>query len=77
MEIRTADTLPRAQASERGIFSTADHSMGQERVNKPQSFFHLHLISDATGETLTTTAEHPFYTVSGKWLNAGDLEIGD
>lgn len=25
---------------------------GQNRVNKPQNFFHLHLISDATGETL-------------------------
>jgi len=25
---------------------------GVNRVNKPQSFFHLHLISDATGETL-------------------------
>ncbi len=32
--------------------STADHSQPPERVNKPQSFFHLHLISDATGETL-------------------------
>ena len=29
------------------------------------------------GETLTTTAEHPFYTVSGEWVNAGDLEIGE
>ncbi len=29
------------------------------------------------GETLTTTAEHPFYTTSGEWVDAGDLEIGD
>ncbi len=29
-----------------------------------------------TGETITSTDEHPFY-VDGKWLNAGDLKIGD
>ncbi|RUU45320.1 phosphoenolpyruvate synthase regulatory protein, partial [Mesorhizobium sp. M6A.T.Ca.TU.002.02.2.1] len=29
-------------------------------MNKPQSFFHLHLISDATGETLLAAGRaHP------------------
>lgn len=34
-----------------GLFHNCPQSDGP-RVNKPQSFFHLHLISDATGETL-------------------------
>ena len=29
---------------------------GDESVNNPPNFFHLHLISDATGETLITVA---------------------
>lgn len=39
------------------------------------------------GETLETTAEHPFYVVetnewssylsAGKWIDAGDLQVGD
>lgn len=33
-------------------FSTEAHRAGKNRVNKSQNFFHLHLISDATGETL-------------------------
>jgi len=32
--------------------STSANSPSPAHVNKPQSFFHLHLISDATGETL-------------------------
>ncbi len=32
--------------------STTTHNPPMNLVNKPQSFFHLHLISDATGETL-------------------------
>ena len=45
---------PAGLAGPARILSTADHSALTtcERVNKPQSFFHLHLISDATGETL-------------------------
>jgi regulator of PEP synthase PpsR (kinase-PPPase family) len=34
------------------LLSTVHHSRDPKGVNKPQSFFHLHLISDATGETL-------------------------
>jgi len=30
-----------------------------------------------SGETLTTTMEHPFYTADGEWINAGDLAIGE
>ncbi len=33
-------------------FSTGFNRQGTSGVNKPHSFFHLHLISDATGETL-------------------------
>jgi hypothetical protein len=29
-----------------------------------------------SGETLTTTAEHPFYTTDGEWIDAGDLPLG-
>ena len=32
--------------------STSHHNPSAAHVNKPQSFFHLHMISDATGETL-------------------------
>jgi [pyruvate, water dikinase]-phosphate phosphotransferase / [pyruvate, water dikinase] kinase len=41
----------RAWTLPRGDFSTLAHSLGDKDVNN-QSFFHLHLISDATGETL-------------------------
>ncbi|MBC7871941.1 MAG: hypothetical protein H7Y09_13940 [Chitinophagaceae bacterium] len=29
------------------------------------------------GETLETTLEHPFYTLSGEWVAAADLRPGD
>jgi Pretoxin HINT domain len=29
------------------------------------------------GETLETTTEHPFYTLSGEWVDAADLLPGD
>jgi len=29
------------------------------------------------GETLETTSEHPFYTISGEWVEAADLRPGD
>jgi RHS repeat-associated protein len=35
----------------------------------------LHLTID--GELIETTAEHPFYTIEGEWVNAGELEPGD
>ena len=38
--------------AEPASFCTFDHRPRADPVNKPQSFFHLHLISDATGETL-------------------------
>ena len=40
------------RAGFRPALSTELHSLAPAIVNKPQSFFHLHLISDATGETL-------------------------
>ena len=43
---------PFAGGLEPGRPSTPLHRRPQQPVNKPQSFFHLHLISDATGETL-------------------------
>lgn len=30
-----------------------------------------------SGETLTTTADHPFYTTDGEWIEAADLSVGD
>lgn len=44
--------------------------MGQERVNKPQSFFHLHLISDATGETLLAAGR----AAAAQYKNARAIE---
>ncbi len=29
-----------------------------------------------SGEMLTTTAEHPFYTTDGEWIDAGELPLG-
>jgi hypothetical protein len=49
---RHSDTVGRDAA---GFLSHFDHIFPQapkNLVQKPQSFFHLHLISDATGETL-------------------------
>lgn len=39
-------------------------------MNKPQSFFHLHLISDATGETLLAAGR----AVSAQYVNARAIE---
>jgi [pyruvate, water dikinase]-phosphate phosphotransferase / [pyruvate, water dikinase] kinase len=50
--------------------STADHSIAPERVNKPQSFFHLHLISDATGETLLAAGR----AAAAQYKNARAIE---
>ena len=47
-----SDTVQRDQAAFRHALSTELHRLAPAIVNKPQSFFHLHLISDATGETL-------------------------
>lgn len=35
----------------------------------------VHLYID--GELIETTAEHPFYTDEGEWVNAAELEVGD
>ena len=52
MDKSPRDTLPPEQARYCAASSTVIHSQAPENVNKRQSFFHLHLISDATGETL-------------------------
>ncbi len=52
MENPASDTVPAGRLAAEPIFSTLAHSPGDVPVNKPQSFFHLHMISDATGETL-------------------------
>jgi regulator of PEP synthase PpsR (kinase-PPPase family) len=55
VDISASDTVAR---SNRAKVSRLVHSSPQtvpkhcEEMNRPQSFFHLHLISDATGETL-------------------------
>lgn len=50
--------------------STADHSPSPDRVNKPHSFFHLHLISDATGETLLAAGR----AAAAQYKNARAIE---
>lgn len=47
-----SDTVAAAEPRETSNLSTIDHSGAPERSARPQSFFHLHLVSDATGETL-------------------------
>jgi regulator of PEP synthase PpsR (kinase-PPPase family) len=47
-----SDTVDRQAAPSPPSFSTFDHRLRAAPVHKPHSFFHLHLISDATGETL-------------------------
>lgn len=49
---RASDTVAGPGRRKRPNLSTPDHRAAQKAVNKPQNFFHLHLISDATGETL-------------------------
>lgn len=46
------------------------HSQGTGRVQKPQSFFHLHLISDATGETLLAAGR----AAAAQYKNARAIE---
>src|SRR5690606_19283146 len=50
--------------------STSDHSNGSDRVTKPRSFFHLHLISDATGETLLAAGR----AAAAQYRNARAIE---
>lgn len=44
--------------------------MGRTAVNRPQSFFHLHLISDATGETLLAAGR----AAAAQYKNARAIE---
>lgn len=50
--------------------STRDHSASQQHVGKPQSFFHLHMISDATGETLLAAGR----AAAAQYTNARAIE---
>lgn len=50
--------------------STRDHSASQQNVGKPQSFFHLHMISDATGETLLAAGR----AAAAQYTNARAIE---
>ena len=51
--------------------------------DKGMSITHIHhtdediLLLSIDGETIETTAEHPFYTEEGAWINAAELEAGD
>ena len=44
--------------------------MSDEHVSKPQSFFHLHMISDATGETLLAAGR----AAAAQYTNARSIE---
>lgn len=47
-----SDTVPLERCRKTFTFLHSSPQIGKNSVNKPQSFFHLHMISDATGETL-------------------------
>jgi regulator of PEP synthase PpsR (kinase-PPPase family) len=47
-----SDTVTSERRPSSSRFVHSSPQAGKNSVNKPQSFFHLHLISDATGETL-------------------------
>src|SRR5580765_8595867 len=47
-----SDTVTSGRSPFRSLFIHTSPQPQVPPVNKPQSFFHLHLISDATGETL-------------------------
>ena len=47
-----SDTVAEPELGKWPRSSPDSHRTGTNPVNKPQNFFHLHLISDATGETL-------------------------
>jgi regulator of PEP synthase PpsR (kinase-PPPase family) len=49
---QASDTVACLDPSLPSRFVHSSPQTGKNSVNKPQSFFHLHLISDATGETL-------------------------
>jgi regulator of PEP synthase PpsR (kinase-PPPase family) len=70
VDIEVYDTVP----GRREVFSVAlvHISPQPERrpVNKPQSFFHLHLISDATGETLLAAGR----AASAQYKDARSIE---
>jgi len=65
-----ADTVPARKTAGASDLSTADHNPAPERVNKPHSFFHLHLISDATGETLLAAGR----AAAAQYKNARAIE---
>lgn len=65
-----SDTVPVAEPEKASLLSTADHSGAQERVARPQSFFHLHLVSDATGETLLAAGR----AAAAQYKNARAIE---
>lgn len=62
--------MPAAEPGKASLLSTADHSTGPERIGRPQSFFHLHLVSDATGETLLAAGR----AAAAQYKNARAIE---
>jgi len=67
---RPSDTVAPAEPRETGILSTSDHSSSPDRAARPQSFFHLHLVSDATGETLLAAGR----AAAAQYKNARAIE---
>ena len=65
-----SDTVGHHRPGFRPALSTEPHSLAPAIVNKPQSFFHLHLISDATGETLIAAGR----AVSAQYKDARAIE---
>lgn len=61
--------VPRHPVSSSSTFHTYPQS-AEKSVSKPQSYFHLHLISDATGETLLAAGR----AASAQYKNARAIE---
>jgi regulator of PEP synthase PpsR (kinase-PPPase family) len=66
----TFDTVAFPSDAETLRFSTFANRSAGKPVNKPQSFFHLHLISDATGETLMAAGR----AAAAQYKNARAIE---
>lgn len=70
MEKTAADTVAPHAVGQTRRLPTLVHRRRYQTVNRPQSFFHLHLISDATGETLLAAGR----AASAQYKDARSIE---
>lgn len=70
MDKRASDTVRIRDGASAGLAIHSRPQPAADPVNKPQSFFHLHLISDATGETLLAAGR----AASAQYKDARSIE---